>query len=121
MGLFTSFKTKDKTLGGPHTLPLEEHERGDDLTSKEEATTAVREASVDRDAVVKTEEDADAAPRVADDESKYPTGPKLWLLVTGLCLAIWVVALDNSSTFALSLVHPHVVVIRSFTDCYLFR
>jgi hypothetical protein len=120
MGLLSSFKTKDKTSGGPHTVPLEEHERGDDLTSKAEATSAVREASVDKDAVVKTEEDADAAPRVADDESKYPTGPKLWLLVTGLCLAIWVVALDNSSTFAPSSVHLHVVVVRSITDCYLF-
>jgi hypothetical protein len=100
MGLLSLFKTKDKTLEGPRTEPLEEHERGEDSVSKAEATTAVREASVDKDAVSKTEKDAEGASRVAEDESKYPTGPKLWLLVLGLCLAIWVVALDNSSTFA---------------------
>jgi hypothetical protein len=106
MGLFSSFKTKDKTLEGPHTVPLEEYERGEDSVSKAEATTAVREASVDKDATSKSEKDTDAASRVAEDESKYPTGPKLWLLVLGLCLAIWVVALDNSSTFAPSLSLP---------------
>ncbi|KAI4783393.1 putative major facilitator superfamily transporter [Aureobasidium sp. EXF-3400] len=91
MGLF-----KNKTSGGSRTVPLEEHERGDDSMSKAEAVTAVREDSVDKDAVSKAEGDADAASRQAEDESKYPTGPKLWLLVLGLCLAIWVVALDNS-------------------------
>ncbi|KAI4765557.1 putative major facilitator superfamily transporter [Aureobasidium sp. EXF-12344] len=99
MGLF-----KNKTSGGSRTVPLEEHERGDDSMSKAEAVTAVREDSVDKDAVSKAEGDADAASRQAEDESKYPTGPKLWLLVLGLCLAIWVVALDNSSTFVPSLV-----------------
>jgi hypothetical protein len=106
MGLLSSFKTKDKTLEGPRTEPLEQHERGEDSVSKVEATTAVRVASVDKDAVSKTEDHTDAASRVAEDESKYPTGPKLWLLVLGLCLAIWVVALDNSSTFAPSLSLP---------------
>ncbi|KAI4748474.1 putative major facilitator superfamily transporter [Aureobasidium sp. EXF-12298] len=99
MGLF-----KNKTSGGSRTVPLEEHERGDDSMSKAEAVTAVREDSVDKDAVSKAEGDADADSRQAEDESKYPTGPKLWLLVLGLCLAIWVVALDNSSTFVPSLV-----------------
>ncbi|KAH0292593.1 putative major facilitator superfamily transporter, partial [Aureobasidium sp. EXF-3399] len=91
MGLF-----KNKTIGGPHTVPQEEHEGGVDSMSKAEAVTAVREESVDKDAASKAEGDTDAASRVAEDESKYPTGPKLWLLVLGLCLAIWVVALDNS-------------------------
>jgi hypothetical protein len=98
MGLF-----KNKTLGGSRTVPLEEQERGDDSMTKAEAVTAVREDSVDKDAVSKAEGEADAASRQAEDESKYPTGPKLWLLVLGLCLAIWVVALDNSSTFVPSL------------------
>lgn len=94
---------KNKTLDSPHTVPLEEHEGGVDSMSKAEAVTAVREDSVDKDAVSKAEGGTDAASRVAEDESKYPTGPKLWLLVLGLCLAIWVVALDNSSTFVRSL------------------
>ena len=98
MGLF-----KNKTLGGPRTVPLEKHERGDDSMGKTEAVTAVREDSVDKDAVSKSEGDANVVSRAAEDESKYPTGPKLWLLVLGLCLAIWVVALDNSSTFGSSL------------------
>lgn len=103
MGLF-----KNETLDGPRSVPLEEHERGVDSMSKAEAVTDVREASVDKDAVSKAEGDADTATRVAEDESKYPTGPKLWLLVLGLCLAIWVVALDNSSTFVFSLVSPYL-------------
>lgn len=113
MGLF-----KNKTMSGPSAVPLEEHKGGDDPMSKAEAVTAVREASVDKDASSKAEGDADAASRVAEDESKYPTGPKLWLLVLGLCLAIWVVALDNSSRFAPSLVSPYTVVDRSCADCF---
>lgn len=105
MGLF-----KNKTSDGPHSVPLEEHKGGVDSMSKAEAVTDVREASVDKDALSKADGDAAAPSRVAEDESKYPTGPKLWLLVLGLCLAIWVVALDNSSMFAPSLLLPYKVV-----------
>ena len=95
MGLFRSRKS---AAVEPNMVALEEHHKGgEDLTSKVEAVTNVREASVDKDAPSKTEGDASATTRVAEDESKYPTGPKLWLLVLGLCLTIWVVALDNSS------------------------
>ncbi|THZ77797.1 putative major facilitator superfamily transporter [Aureobasidium pullulans] len=94
MGLFRSRKS---AAVEPNMVALEEHHKGgEDLTSKVEAVTDVREASVDKDAPSKTEGDASATTRVAEDESKYPTGPKLWLLVLGLCLTIWVVALDNS-------------------------
>ncbi|CAD0107304.1 unnamed protein product [Aureobasidium uvarum] len=95
MGLFSSLK-KNKTVEEPRTTPLEVDEHGDESISKAEATTAVREASVDKDALSKSEKDTSAASQQAEDESKYPTGPKLWLLVLGLCLAIWVIALDNS-------------------------
>ncbi|CAD0016253.1 unnamed protein product [Aureobasidium pullulans] len=95
MGLFRSRKS---AAVEPNMVALEEHHKGgEDLTSKVEAVTNVREASVDKDAPSKTEGDASATTRVAEDESKYPTGPKLWLLVLGLCLTIWVVALDNST------------------------
>lgn len=95
MGLFRS--RKNKSSGKPSTVSLENHEHADESMSKNETLAAVREASVDKDAVSKLEGDADAVTPEAEDESKYPTGPKLWLLVLGLCLAIWVIALDNSS------------------------
>ncbi|KAK0726270.1 major facilitator superfamily domain-containing protein [Apiosordaria backusii] len=38
--------------------------------------------------------EADAAPE--DDESQYPSGPKLWLVLLSLCLAIFLVALDQT-------------------------
>ncbi|KAH0131968.1 hypothetical protein KCU67_g16694, partial [Aureobasidium melanogenum] len=94
MGLFRS--RKNKSSGKPSTASLENHEHADESMSKNETLAAVREASVDKDAVSKLEGDADAVTPEAEDESKYPTGPKLWLLVLGLCLAIWVIALDNS-------------------------
>lgn len=95
MGLFRSRKTN--TLGGPSTVPLEDYEHAGQSMGKSETVAAVREASVDKDTVSKVEGDASAVALEAEDESKYPTGPKLWLLVLGLCLAIWVIALDNSS------------------------
>ena len=95
MGLFRSRKS---AAVEPTTVALDEQNKGgDDLTGKVETVTDVREASVDKDAASKAEGDLSATTRVAEDESKYPTGPKLWLLVLGLCLTIWVVALDNSS------------------------
>ncbi|KAH0413975.1 putative major facilitator superfamily transporter, partial [Aureobasidium melanogenum] len=87
---------KNKSSGGPSTVSLENHEHTDESMSKNETLAAVREASVDKDAVSKLEGDGSAVIPGAEDESKYPTGPKLWLLVLGLCLAIWVIALDNS-------------------------
>ena len=95
MGLFRS--RKNKSLGEPSTVPLEDCEHADESTSKADTVAAVREASLDKDAEAKLEGEASAVAVEAEDESKYPTGPKLWLLVLGLCLAIWVIALDNSS------------------------
>lgn len=95
MGLFRS--RKNKTLGEPSTIPLEDYEQTDESMSKAKTVAAVREtSSVDKGTISRVEEASAAAPE-AEDESKYPTGPKLWLLVLGLALAIWVIALDNSS------------------------
>lgn len=82
-------------------MPLEDYEHADDSISKADTVAAVLETSLDKP---KSEEDTSAITPEAEDESKYPTGPKLWLLVLGLCLAIWVIALDNSSKFVLSMV-----------------
>ncbi|KAI5205377.1 putative major facilitator superfamily transporter [Aureobasidium subglaciale] len=89
MGLFRSSRgaTAESTV-----IELESHERGGGSVGKAEAVAAIRE----EDAASKAEGDTDAPARAAEDESKYPHGPKLWLLVLGLCLTIWVVALDNS-------------------------
>ncbi|KAG9845679.1 putative major facilitator superfamily transporter, partial [Aureobasidium melanogenum] len=94
MGLFRS--RKNKSSGEPSIVSLKDYEHEDESMDKNETSTGVREASVDKDAVSKLEGDASAVTPEAEDESKYPTGPKLWLLVLGLCLAIWVIALDNS-------------------------
>lgn len=84
MGLVKSFKSTKLRSGAS-----EEHQQGGDDTAKVETVTAVRETS-------KVESDLSSDAQEAEDESKYPTGPKLWVLVLGLCLAIWVVALDNT-------------------------
>ena len=42
----------------------------------------------------KKPEEADAEEE--EDESKYLSGPKLWILTFGLCMSIFVVALDNT-------------------------
>jgi hypothetical protein len=109
MGLFRS--RKNKSSGEPSTVSLENHEHANELMSKNETLAVAREASVDKDAVSKLEGDADAVTPEAEDESKYPAGPKLWLLVLGLCLAIWVIALDNSSKLSPSMATARIVLV----------
>lgn len=109
MGLFRS--RKNKSSGEPSTVPLEDYEQADESMSKAETVAAVREtSSVDKGTISKVEE-ASAATPGAEDESKYPTGPKLWLLVLGLALAIWVVALDNSSKSVPSMVTARTILV----------
>ncbi|KAI5263785.1 putative major facilitator superfamily transporter [Aureobasidium subglaciale] len=91
MGLFRSSRG---ATAESNVIELESHEGGDGPVGK--SVTAIREDSVDKDATSSGEGETDAPARAAEDESKYPHGPKLWLLVLGLCLTIWVVALDNS-------------------------
>lgn len=115
MGLFRS--RRSNTSGGPSIVPLEDYEHADESTNKADTVAAVRETSFDKS---KSEEDTSAATTEAEDESKYPTGPKLWLLVLGLCLAIWVIALDNSSKLILSMVTArNVLVPRIANDVQL--
>lgn len=93
MGLFSkATRVRSASSGASAQQPA-----GGDKTEAVTVETAAREASVDKDAVLETQGDKEETPQQeAEDESKYPTGPKLWMLVTGLCLAIWVVALDNT-------------------------
>jgi hypothetical protein len=95
MRLFRSSKdTTTATTLQPHVA----EQQNDGLDSKAEAVTAIRTSSTSKDkqVAVKAKGEDNAAAREAEDESKYPTGVKHWLLVLGLCLAIWLVALDNS-------------------------
>ncbi|KAK4194569.1 putative MFS toxin efflux pump [Triangularia verruculosa] len=70
----------------PHTTMLgENHENGPTALAQPDTKPSTEDA---------TGSEGDTLPK--DDDSQYPTGPKLWLVLLSLCLAIFLVALDQT-------------------------
>ncbi len=72
-----------------------------DVSLKAGRDTDGEVATIDAKSAVDDAADADAAPVAGgatdgDDESQYPTGMTLVLIITSLCLAVFLVALDQT-------------------------
>lgn len=52
-----------------------------------------------KDEEVVTEKDVKAS-QDEEDDMEYPHGPKLWIILSALCLAVFLVALDQTVCFA---------------------
>lgn len=63
---------------------------------KEVAKEDGKEAVKEKESGKESEEGANTAEEVAEDESKYLSGLKLGILSLGLCLTTFVIALDNT-------------------------
>lgn len=91
--------SNEQHVNGAAELPASENAISTDVSEKKDASTNVYERNASA-----AEEGDGKKPVVDDDENKYLSGWKLAPLTFGLCMATFVVALDNTVSMNKALV-----------------